>query len=259
LFRCTSSSFRSLIPDRSSTYFSQTRKRILPCHPWKNYSVDDDAKHRCLAFIHILPGIKLDYLKEESIMRKMKFGILLVFAVLALVGTVSAGVPLTTLGGPITFASDGSLVVTYINSEAGYNNEFGIYTGEPPVYSMMGFIHSPEAPIGLTYNGRCSAGVPVVLYIKSPSPYNHVFRSDVVGGDEKVHANVTGTGPYTVAFEDEYWPTENPDWDYNDVVLTVACTPDTIPTPEFPTLALPAGLIIGMLGVALFIQKTKEV
>jgi uncharacterized repeat protein (TIGR01451 family) len=31
-----------------------------------------------------------------------------------------------------------------------------------------------------------------------------------------------------------------------------------IPSPEFPTLALPVGLIIGMLGVVLFIQKTKE-
>ena len=31
-----------------------------------------------------------------------------------------------------------------------------------------------------------------------------------------------------------------------------------IPSPEFPTLALPAGLIVGMLGVVLFIQKTKE-
>jgi hypothetical protein len=31
-----------------------------------------------------------------------------------------------------------------------------------------------------------------------------------------------------------------------------------IPSPEFPTMALPVGLIIGMLGVVLFIQRTKE-
>jgi hypothetical protein len=31
-----------------------------------------------------------------------------------------------------------------------------------------------------------------------------------------------------------------------------------IPSPEFPTQALPVGLIIGMLGVVLFIRKTKE-
>ena len=31
-----------------------------------------------------------------------------------------------------------------------------------------------------------------------------------------------------------------------------------IPTPEFPTMALPAALIVGMLGAVLFIQRTKE-
>ena len=31
-----------------------------------------------------------------------------------------------------------------------------------------------------------------------------------------------------------------------------------IPSPEFPTMALPVGLLIGMVGVVLFIRKTKE-
>ena len=31
-----------------------------------------------------------------------------------------------------------------------------------------------------------------------------------------------------------------------------------IPAPEFPTMALPAALIVGMLGAVLFIQRTKE-
>jgi len=31
-----------------------------------------------------------------------------------------------------------------------------------------------------------------------------------------------------------------------------------IPTPEFPTMALPAALIVGLLGAVLFIQKSKE-
>ena len=31
-----------------------------------------------------------------------------------------------------------------------------------------------------------------------------------------------------------------------------------IPSPEFPTMAVPAGLIIGLLGAVLFIQRTKE-
>jgi choice-of-anchor C domain-containing protein len=31
-----------------------------------------------------------------------------------------------------------------------------------------------------------------------------------------------------------------------------------IPTPEFPTIALPAGLIIGLIGTVFFIRKSKE-
>jgi len=31
-----------------------------------------------------------------------------------------------------------------------------------------------------------------------------------------------------------------------------------IPSPEFPTMAVPAGLIIGLLGAVLFIQRSKE-
>jgi hypothetical protein len=190
----------------------------------------------------------MDYLKEESIMSKMKFGILLVFAVLALVGTVSAY-------GPISFPYDGKLVVTYVDSDAGYNNEFGIFLPGPQLF--LGKIHDVTHPKVYTDVGSCSKDAPVVLYIKSPT--GHTYRSDQPGWDGENHANVIAAagGSYTVAFEDKA-NCEGSDWDFNDVVLNVACTPDTIPTPEFPTLALPAGLIIGMLGVVLFIQKTKE-
>ena len=33
---------------------------------------------------------------------------------------------------------------------------------------------------------------------------------------------------------------------------------NNVPVPEFPTVALPAALIIGLIGVVLFIQKSKE-
>jgi len=33
---------------------------------------------------------------------------------------------------------------------------------------------------------------------------------------------------------------------------------EVVPAPEFPTIALPAALIVGMLGAVLFIQRTKE-
>ena len=40
------------------------------------------------------------------------------------------------------------------------------------------------------------------------------------------------------------------------VVVTQTTFPP--PVPEFPTIALPAGLIIGLLGAVLFIKRTKE-
>jgi hypothetical protein len=40
--------------------------------------------------------------------------------------------------------------------------------------------------------------------------------------------------------------------------VSVVEVPDEIPVPEFPTMALPAALIVGLIGAVLFIQKSKE-
>ena len=41
--------------------------------------------------------------------------------------------------------------------------------------------------------------------------------------------------------------------------VSVKCDPiNPPPVPEFPTMALPAALIVGMLGAVLFIQRNKE-
>jgi hypothetical protein len=176
--------------------------------------------------------------------------ILALLIVLALVGIVSAQ-------GPITFPYYGDLVVTYVSSDAGYNNEFGMYQ---PVSQSFGFIHNE--PVGKQYTvGHCTPTTDVVLYITSPT--GHTYYSDLIqSGDLFNHANVVPNGDaslYTVYFENLYG-TETPDWDFNDVVLSVSCTkgPNPPPVPEFPTMALPVAFIIGMLGAVLFVQKYKE-
>jgi hypothetical protein len=67
---------------------------------------------------------------------------------------------------------------------------------------------------------------------------------------------------YTVGFEDIYGVRTIPgvpgDGDYNDVVLTVACTRDVTPIPEFPAIALPVGFIVGILGAVLYLRSTRE-
>jgi len=163
---------------------------------------------------------------------------------------------------PITYSYNGDVSITYVSKSAAYDNEFGIAL---PNYQSLGFINggTPETP-GTIYTNveRCSPNIPIVLFITTPDP--HTFYSDQVGQDGFDHASVTGpvSGVYTVGFEDIYGvrniPGKPGDADYNDVVLTVTCTRDVIPTPEFPTIALPAALIVGIIGAVLFIQKSKK-
>lgn len=43
-----------------------------------------------------------------------------------------------------------------------------------------------------------------------------------------------------------------------ELILPDTCTTPPTPVPEFPLIALPAALIVGLLGAVLFIQKSKE-
>jgi hypothetical protein len=185
-----------------------------------------------------------------------KIWIIIAVLVFALIGTVSAF-------ASITFPYSGNLQVTYVNNiTEAYNNAFGISL---PDIHQLGFTIKPAATKGFVYTGvgRCSPDTKVELYITNPS--GHTFYSDTIGGDGLPHAIVTGpTGPsgalsYTVAFEDVYGPNPNPgEPDNNDVIMDVACIQDSFPSPEFPTMALPAALIVGFVGAILFIKSTKE-
>ncbi len=185
--------------------------------------------------------------------------VLTLVAVVALVGTVSAF-------GNIVFPYEGNLVVTYVSSDASYNDHFGIIL---PELHPLGQIHgiSPSLP-GSKYTdiGRCSPETNVAVYIRTPllvSPLvnsDRLYRSDIANPNDLLdHALVTpaGDGSFNVAFEDSF--RDNIDNDANDVVLNVACIRDTpIPTPEFPTMALPAAMIVGLLGAVLLIQRSRE-
>lgn len=179
---------------------------------------------------------------------KKSWIILAVLGALALVGTVSAF-------GPITFPYSGTLVVTYVSSDAAYNNEFGILL---PISQSLGFIHGNTPALAgtrFTVAGHYASGGSVVVYIRTPESY--AYRSDQNGPDGVDHAKVTAMADksFTVAFEDLYG---GGDRDYNDVILNVACTPDKVPVPEFPDIGLPVLLIIGMLGTVFLIKRMKD-
>jgi hypothetical protein len=178
--------------------------------------------------------------------------ILAVLTVFALVSTVSAF-------GSISFPFDGTLKVGYVGSfTASYNNQFGI---DKPAHMILGFTKNPYTAPGTVFTvGKCSTNEPVVLYIVSPpSGGSKTYYSDKLGTDGLNHADVSEAGGvYTVKFEDIYDSPAYADNDFNDVIMNVTCTRDVIPTPEFPTIALPAALIVGIIGAVLFIQKSKK-
>ena len=183
-----------------------------------------------------------------------KWIVVAVLVMFALIGTASAF-------APITFPYSGDIQVTYVNNiTEAYNNAFGISL---PAIHQLGFTIHPAAAHGTVYTniGECSPDTNVELYITNPA--GHTFYSDKIGGDGLDHAIVTGpTGTaghlsYHVAFEDVYGHNPNVgEPDNNDVIMDVAC--NTFPVPEFPTMALPAALIVGFVGAILFIKSTKE-
>lgn len=190
-------------------------------------------------------------------MMRQTRNILGVLVACALAGTVSA------MGVPIVFDYTGNLDVTMVESEAGYNNEFGIFV-PPAMFSPLGKIQDVTPIPHLFQNvGRCEKAEEVVMYIKTPANqdetgFSQTYTSNAWGPDGRDHASVIAhaDGTFRVSFEDSY---DNAiDDDTVDVVLNVACRKDPIPIPEFPVLALPAALIVGILGTVLVLQRSKE-
>jgi hypothetical protein len=204
-----------------------------------------------------------------------KAGIILALvAVFALVSTASA----------IHFTdcdTGNRIVVTYVNSSADYDNIFGIVD---PVNgdTDLGMIHSVSDGTKYYPVSAYAPGSDIIVYIRTPDL--HTYRSWTPAGDgvpspyhTKVHEESDGS--WIVGFEDVWG---GGDLDYNDVFLRVACEADPtplltplptlttaplltpaqpetpIPTPEFPTVALPAAFIIGLLGAVLFIKNSKN-
>jgi hypothetical protein len=173
----------------------------------------------------------------------------IVLLAFALVSTVSAF-------GEIKFPYDGKLKVGYLGSvTASYNDQFGI---DQPAHMSLGFTKSPYTAPGTVFDaGRCIDGKEVVLYITAPD--HRTYYSNVVGADGFNHADVSKVGEmYTVKFEDLPKTSKYYDNDLDDVIMNVTCIKDIIPIPEFPTMALPSALIVGLIGAVLFIQKSKE-
>lgn len=183
----------------------------------------------------------------------MKASITVILAILAIFFLTS----LVSASGPINFDYSGNLVVTYVSQSVPYNDEFGILS---PVTKSLGQIHgTTPAEIGTQYAdvGRCSAGSDsdVVLYFTTPEKQTYSSDKPAADGSNHISVKEQNDGSFTVSFASSTATAES---DFNDVVLNVRCEADPTPVPEFPTFALPIGMIIGMLGGILFIRETRE-
>ena len=183
--------------------------------------------------------------------------ILAVLVVIALGGTVSAI--------PVQFDTACQVTVTFLGGDASYHNAFGWVEGTPPgTLHYLGTGNDlVSTPIGASWDiGARAAYENNILYI-TPAETQLTYYSDPASAnpDSLGHVQVVPIDPtayvVTVGFEDLLG---GGDQDYNDINLEVTCTPIITPppVPEFPTMALPAALIIGLLGAVLFIKRTKE-
>jgi hypothetical protein len=232
--------------------------------------------HRRLAFIHILLCRKEEYLQEEYIMRKMKFGILLVFAVLALVSVASAALPAqvtATIGhpGPVSYwdvdVTVGGGDIPAANDYIGWCEDSQTFLGAGThvfmVYSSLGALPAglPTVDwhkVNYVINHKAGADQDTIQaviwhYDGRPvpvQPYNPALYAQIVNdADANGAAYVPDVGEmYAVIL----WSSRTA-----QPVFIELPVPD-IPVPEFPTLALPVAMLIGVVGVVQYVRARKE-
>jgi hypothetical protein len=212
-------------------------------------------------------------------MRNMKFGFLLVFAILALVATASAALPtslVATLSHPgsnsywgvnvnsITPVADSDILTTeYVGWCA--DSQTGLTTGSHTfnVYSSLGALPSgmPSVnwyAVNWIINNKGNADMYTVQaalwhYDGGPHPWGTINTADydalIAGGDAAAAAHfVPGENQvYAVIL-----------WQSGTQPVFIEVPIKTIPSPEFPSLAAPIGMLIGVVGAAQYIKTRKE-
>jgi hypothetical protein len=214
-------------------------------------------------------------------MRKMKFGILLVFAVLALVSVASAAVPalvtahiatpgtathsywdvdVTTGGGDIPAASD--YVGWCADSQSGISSGthiFNVYSSleAPPI----GLPTADWQKINYVINHKDGANPStiqaviwhydggVIPWTYPLEPVDNAKVADLIAAAEANPSYVPGPGDiYAVIL----WSSRTAQPLFIEIPIP------TIPSPEFPTLALPVAMLIGVVGAVQYVRARKE-
>jgi len=185
-------------------------------------------------------------------LRMKKSWILIVLLMFLLVGTAGAT--------EIKFDKAGDVYITYLGGITHqYDNSFGWVEGIPPGGTLHLLGKESTSVVGTVFLvGPRAVNEPVYLYITNPLGYTFYNDPTSANPDSFNHVTVIPVGPDT--YRVECWFEDvlgGGDQDVNDVILEVKLVQPVL-TPEFPTMALPAALIVGMLGAVLFVKRTKE-
>jgi len=97
----------------------------------------------------------------------------------------------------------------------------------------------------------------IVTFTITAGPHAPATGTATTGADGKAQFTYTGTIVGTDTLIASFVDDSGKTLTSNEVTKTWK-DDGPIPTPEFPTIALPMALIIGMLGAVLFIQSTKK-
>lgn len=240
--------------------------------------------HRCLAFIQVLSCFILDHLQEEYVMKKLKIGILIVIAMLALVSVASAIPATITLSSRVSpNGPDSYIRPVTVNGDM--DVPVGAYDGWCVGFTIIGL------GSGWKYNAVDSRGdlSTLPLYIQSTQwdKVNWIINNPasdwritqaaiwkVDGGFDKDYPSDKFTAGYNEADFTAYMTQVNANAGYNPTEpgeyysvilykstgqpLIIPAKIPTIPSPEFPTVALPIAMMISVLGVVYYIRTREE-
>ena len=182
---------------------------------------------------------------------------LVLIALLASVGAVSASTVSLVQKDPSTWTQvNPETFGTFTYSYLGSSFTFDGYELDPEVeYSLISYAEDwPGADSLLLGTGTTDTNGDVQITGSSLALVLNTYAHDAPGD----YQDVTGAKIWLVPSSDF---TEGTGLAWNPTAFlfeTALINPDEIPVPEFPTMALPAALIVGLLGAVLFIQRSKD-
>jgi hypothetical protein len=112
-----------------------------------------------------------------------------------------------------------NITITFLGSDASYNNEFGYMNGKN--YVKLGKGHDTKVNTTFTIKNTFTKGQKIILYIKTPT--GQIYKTGTLdsNSDKKRHAKIfkLRSEEWNIGFED--LPKDISDEDYNDIMLKI--------------------------------------